>query len=535
MKHESIIPLARLAVVVGGAAVLALGGCGTQQADIGQLADDGGAAPGPDSDLRLDGGARPGDDADPTVDAANCAKGRDRSGCPCTPGDVRSCYSGPAGTEGVGPCKAGKQLCKSPNDPTFALGSYGRCEGETVPTATATCVADGGVVVDAPPDGKVGDTSCDLVQVDPIGNTLCALTSAGHVACAGQYPGDGTYGVAGKKSPFQWVAGLDGATAVVGNSGPCVLQREGTVMCWGQNESGQTGDGTTDTPRLSPVRVLGLTDAVEISAGTWHVCARRATGQVVCWGANMRGQLGDGTGHGATVDAASAEALHSSTPVAVLGITDAVELASGAFHTCARLASGSVVCWGQNNAGQVGDGTYGFAPSPPNPPSTTLVRASPVPVIGLGGDVVSIAGASWNTCAVRASGAVACWGGYLPPGTGAGGLTPTDIPGIGDAVTVAMGQFAGCVLRKGGVVTCWGDNDSCGLGNGTRSPASPTPPLAPPGNSPLGVASVVRLDMHGTDVGGVVDAAGCGMYWGLTQSTETSYCIATPTPVVMPP
>jgi len=99
-------------------------------------------------------------------------------------------------------------------------------------------------------------------------------------------------------------------------------------------------------------------DAAEVGAGGSHTCARRTTGSVVCWGANMYGQLGDGT------------MVDSMVPVPALALSDARSLAAGAQHTCARRADDSVACWGINSVGQLGDGTF-------------ATRSTPTQVVGL--------------------------------------------------------------------------------------------------------------------------------------------------------
>src|SRR5262249_20226164 len=136
--------------------------------------------------------------------------------------------------------------------------------------------------------------------------------------------------------------------------------------CWGSNEGavldpitfGQLGDGTTTDTRTTPVDVIGSTDAIEISAGAVHTCAVQSSRVVRCWGGNTYGQLGDGTTNA------------PSTPiVSVADMTDAVQISTGyAFAldspygldlawTCATRTSGTASCWGNNRYGQLGDGT----------------------------------------------------------------------------------------------------------------------------------------------------------------------------------
>ena len=121
------------------------------------------------------------------------------------------------------------------------------------------------------------------------------------------------------------------------------------MLCWGDNEAGQLGDGTTDS-RAAPAPVAGVTDAVWIAVGPSFACAVRRGGSVVCWGSNRHGQLGVGT------------FLDRPTPAAVEGLSDVVEVgASLEFDAtdregfaCARRAGGDVWCWGDNRNLQLG-------------------------------------------------------------------------------------------------------------------------------------------------------------------------------------
>jgi alpha-tubulin suppressor-like RCC1 family protein len=195
----------------------------------------------------------------------------------------------------------------------------------------------------------------------------------------------------------------DAVELAAGSRHTCARRASGAVVCWGSNVSGQLGDGTTTDSGL-PVVVGGLTDAVEIDSGvgTGHTCARRASGVVVCWGWNGFGGVGDGT------------VFDRSSPVVVPGLTDAVEISLGHDHSCARRASGAVLCWGFNLSGQVGDGT-------------TTSRHAPVAVVGLT-DAVEISAGGFRTCVRRLSGAIACWGQHaVGEGLGSESTTPVDV------------------------------------------------------------------------------------------------------------
>jgi alpha-tubulin suppressor-like RCC1 family protein len=278
----------------------------------------------------------------------------------------------------------------------------------------------------------------------------------------------------------------------------CAVVPGGTVKCWGANDEGQLGDGTTTTPTPpAPVTVSGITDATTVASGRTHTCAVRSGGTVRCWGHNGDGQLGDGTTttptppalvtvSGLTDATTIASAPNGSTtcarrtggtvrcwgygyggtPVAVTGITDATTVAVGSSHACAVLAGGSVKCWGANVFGQLGDGTNNPAPTP-------------VTVSGLT-DATTVAANDFNTCARRTNGGVRCWGNNNNGQLGNNDIpnpssTPVIVSGLTDATTVATGYGHSCARRTGGGVRCWGDNGWGQLGDPTAANPSPTP------------------------------------------------------------
>lgn len=152
-------------------------------------------------------------------------------------------------------------------------------------------------------------------------------------------------GRAGAAPPSPVLASALVASLAAGRDHTCALLEGGEVRCWGKNDCGQLGDGTTKDS-LAPVSVLGIEDAVELVAGASHTCARLRNNTVVCWGDNRRHQL-------------AAMATEQSTyPVLVRALTGIRQLAAGGDATCARLRDGAVRCWGRNDRGQLGDGTF---------------------------------------------------------------------------------------------------------------------------------------------------------------------------------
>ena len=307
----------------------------------------------------------------------------------------------------------------------------------------------GGVLLVATP-GMAGP----VTAVAAGGFHTCALTSGGGVSCWGSNDsgqlGDGT--TAQRLTPVA-VSGLSsGVTAVAaGGIHTCALTSGGGVVCWGANGSGQLGDGTT-TQRLTPVAVSGLSSGVTaVAAGADHTCALTSGGGVWCWGLNGNGQLGDGT------------TTPRLTLGAVSGLSSGVTaITAGYFHTCALTSGGGVVCWGANASGQLGDGT------------TTTPRLTPVAVSGLSSGVTAVAAGASHTCALTSGGGVVCWGcnaiGQLGDGTTTQRLTPGAVSGLSSGVTaVAAGDSHTCARTSGGGVVCWGYNANGQLGDGTTT------------------------------------------------------------------
>jgi len=198
-------------------------------------------------------------------------------------------------------------------------------------------------------------SSRGAVDVTAGSNHLCAVMSDGIVHCWGYFDeaslGSNQPGLSGLPYDPSTVTGVTGARqASAGLSHTCALLGNGHVVCWGANLEGQLGDGSGQYSRLAVD--VGLQGVTQISSGWYHSCAVTAAGKVYCWGDNAFGQIGND-------DIADALA-----PEAVVGIDDAVQVDGGQHHTCALHRDGTMSCWGRNENGELGDGTQDDSPVP---------------------------------------------------------------------------------------------------------------------------------------------------------------------------
>lgn len=230
---------------------------------------------------------------------------------------------------------------------------------------------------------------------------------------------------------------------------------DGTVKCWGRNGAGQLGNGMTmDSAR--PVQVMGLTTARSVSAGYEHACAVLADGTARCWGLNSTGQLGNGT------------MMNSLTPVTVMGLSNVASIHAGVFITCALLTDRTVQCWGRG--GELGTGTLTASQVPVVVPGLTdVLQLSVAPNPGTGNPI--------QVCGVRMNGTVFCWGqnndGQLGDGTQDNRRVPTNVMGITDGLEVTAGGTHACARRTSGL-SCWGTAPQIGDGTVNRK-FVPTP------------------------------------------------------------
>lgn len=360
------------------------------------------------------------------------------------------------------------------------------CDGSVLGGATCESLGLGGGSLSCSDACRLDVSDCSLC-----GNGTCDLGES-HERCPGDCLdpcGNGSC----EEAEDQFGCPADCGALAISSMGDhaCALLADGTVRCWGSNEYGQLGDGRTDHSACEshpgqadcskvPVTVPGLTDVVAVSAGGYHTCAVVEDGTARCWGRNDFGQLGNGT------------TTASNVPVVVSDLIGAAAVSVGGYHTCALLADGTARCWGLNWAGQLGDGTNTDSNVPAavsdlagaeDISSANGARCindfCPAPVSG------------GSSCAVVSGGTALCWGagyfGQLGDGNYANSNVPIAVAGLATVETVSAGGYHSCALLSDGTVFCWGQNFQGELGNGTTIESGV--PVAVPGLN--GVVDVV--------------------------------------------
>ncbi|MBK8696623.1 MAG: hypothetical protein IPN17_31265 [Deltaproteobacteria bacterium] len=402
-------------------------------------------------------------------------------------------------------CRASVNACdpaetctgSSTNCPTnvSAPAGFSDCSGVCLPTGTACTVGAGNCAAS-------GTMTCGVSG--PINVSVgylfsCGLNRDGSVRCWG-YNGNGESGNASytayQVTPNTVGGGLANVTEIEGgHHHTCARVNGGTVRCWGYNGYGQLGDGTLNSTAI-PTTVSGLTNVTRISSGIWHSCAMRGDGSVWCWGYGGNGQLGNGTYPG-----------NQTTPVRVSGISNAVDISCGGYHCCAALADGTANCWGWNGYGQLGNGAPGADLATPTTvvglTGVTKVSASywnscaivaggavrcwgygangelgngayssiytPVGVVGVSGATLIDSGYH-HTCVRLSDSTSRCWGYNGHGQLGNGTFTSSPVPvsqGLGGVIEVTSSVYHTCAALTDGTVRCWGFNDYYQLGNGT--------------------------------------------------------------------
>lgn len=344
-------------------------------------------------------------------------------------------------------------------------------------------LGDGGANADQGVPVEVAGGRRPWAGVSAGGFHTCARTLQGQLWCWGS---DfwGQLGNAGANTdvgePVQ-VTGGSGLWAEVsaGYQHTCARSASRHLWCWGNDGSGRLGDDITVVERNAPVEVSGATaDWTAVTAGIFHTCGIRTTGRLYCWGLDSAGQLGDGP-----------PLSEQHTPVEVAGSrTDWIAVDLGRSHTCGLQRTGTLSCWGWDQAGQLGDDV------------ANANQAVPVPVAGGASRWTSVTTGGYHTCATRpqspasspwtgSAGRVTggpadqvfCWGldTYGALGDGAP-LANQPLPvavtgGSGFLPAVDAGEYHTCGRRGSGRLSCWGLDSNGQVGDGGTATDQPSP------------------------------------------------------------
>ena len=368
----------------------------------------------------------------------------------------------------------------SHNNHTCALSSLGtvRCWGDNAQGQLGYGNTNGNIGASSTP-ASAGDVDVGgkVTQLALGAAHTCALLDNGHVRCWGDA---GLYGQLGygnkndigdnEKPASAGDVDIGGVVTqlAAGDNHTCALLDNGHVRCWGLNQNGILGYATTtmiigddETPAsVGDVNVGGT--VIQLAAGRRHTCALLQGGTVRCWGDNFAGNLGYGNGSHVGDD----ETPASAGDVMVGGV--AIGIAVGQLHSCAIIQGGGVRCWGASRKLGYGVALDSDTIGDDEPPSSVV---GDVPI---GGPVIQLAAADAHTCALLQGGAVRCWGegnhgqlGYGNPNA-IGDNEPVSAAGnvnVGGTVTqITAGTFHTCAVLSGGTVRCWGSGTGGGVG-----------------------------------------------------------------------
>ncbi len=258
--------------------------------------------------------------------------------------------------------------------------------------------------------------------------------------------GDGDWSTTDKHSPVQVGTSMDWVAVTAGGWHALGIKSDGTLWAWGNNQSGQLG---TTTDKHSPVQVGTSTDWVAVSAGGPHTLGLKSDGTLWAWGYNNYGQLGDGS------------TTNSSSPVQVGTSTDWIAVTAGEDHTLGIKSDGTLWAWGMNIHGQLGDGDW-----------STTDKHSPVQV-GSSTDWMAVNAGSFHTLGIKSDGTLWAWGmnewGQLGDGTTTDKRSPVQVGSSTDWVAVTAGGRHTLGLKSDGTLWAWGANIYGGLGDGTTT------------------------------------------------------------------
>jgi alpha-tubulin suppressor-like RCC1 family protein len=349
------------------------------------------------------------------------------------------------------------------------------------------------------PTNGCGTATCSGTQIVATGicngNGSCSVPAAQN--CAGNYVCSASACKTSCTADADCLSGyfcesgschLAAVAVATGEWHACVLLTDGSIRCWGRGGDGELGNGKDQDSGFeespTPVPVMGLPGpASAIAAASDSVCALiKSDGSVWCWGSGASGQFGNGTiptndfedsstpvkSNLAGASAISMEfdnqvcAIVSGsvycwgggvlTPTKVAGVSGVTAIASGDYHTCAGGGT-SVWCWGDNSAGELGNGSM---VSTETPQAVQLAALK-------GGSILALAAGSDLSCGLFGSGGsgggVYCWGSITAT------TTPQAVPGFSGATTLEGGEYEVCGINGSGALLCWGIRNDTPVGD----------------------------------------------------------------------
>lgn len=330
-------------------------------------------------------------------------------------------------------------------------------------------------------------------QIDEGFDFSCGVTTGDVAYCWGANNvgqlGDGT--TTSRPRPRLVVGGLRFRHVSTGIAHACGLTTDNRVFCWGLNMRGAIGDNTT-ADRHAPVPIYGGRRWLQVRAGNNRTCAITQANVTFCWGWNIGGSLGIN----------SLTVKRRLIPSRVSGTLNFTRLTGRNFHVCGTLASGEAYCWGLNENGRLGDGT-------------TTNRLVPTAVAG-GKRFQSLNAGGGHSCGLATDGKVYCWGenlaGQLGDGTTAEHHTPAPVTGGLEFTGVSTGtNRSSCAVTTTFQAYCWGEDTYGQLGTGNTAPSRPVPTAVG------GRTTFVGVTVGNKHTCGVARSTNLGYCWGLND------------------
>jgi len=370
-----------------------------------------------------------------------------------------------------------------------------------------------------PATTQLGDNGGDSTAngVSSYGHHTCAIMINGSTKCWGEdWNGQVGHGVNwgwhDTPYPTTWPAGRTATQISMGGHHSCAIMDDLSLWCWGDNSYGQIGNGgsngASDVTTPEEINLPGGRGAISITAGWHHTCAILDDNSGWCWGENDAGQLGDGTNVSKNLPT-EVSALPSNHTLVALSVATKT--------TCGIIINGSIVCWGSNEWGQYGDGTT---------TNSTSAKYTPLPS---GRTAISIDVGLQHTCAILDDHSGLCWGsntyGQIGDNTTTNRTTPTSfsMPAGLNISSISAGNRHTCVIASNASIYCWGSNDDGQLGLGENEDSDI------PAYVDLGAGNHALLTDRDPDGDGILSIfdpypQGCpvGMYSSNATCLETS-------------